>query len=110
MRATSPMLFATTANRSVDGEGVILHEGSRSPRGKRRIVCELCNYGWMSDLQDEASQLMIPMLALGPTDSRVSHTPADQAKLAAWATMTSMTAEFLPIPTPPRRTLHPSGA
>lgn len=56
-----------------------------------RRVCLKCNRGWMSDLQQSAKPFLVPMLE---GRSTVLNRKA-QKIVAAWITMTAMTAEFL---------------
>jgi hypothetical protein len=60
-----------------------------------RHVCEACNNGWMSDLQTEAKELLIPMLS----GIWIDPTPAQQLVLARWATMFTMVYEYAHPPT-----------
>ena len=57
----------------------------------RHIVCEPCNTQWMSRLQNNAKDYLIPLFKGDPT---VLGQEACSA-VAAWATMVSMTAEFM---------------
>jgi hypothetical protein len=68
-------------------------------RGKRqqslymkayRCVCAQCNNGWMSEIQDQAKNVIRPM-----TDALVTPISlADRGRLASWAAMTSITCEY----------------
>jgi hypothetical protein len=51
-----------------------------------RDVCEACNNGWMSDLENRAQPILAPMLA----DQPQVLTALDQATLATWATKTML--------------------
>lgn len=55
----------------------------------RRVVCQRCNNGWMSQLQEAAKMVIGPLLA----DQRVVLMPDAQAQIAGWLTMTSMVLE-----------------
>jgi hypothetical protein len=56
-----------------------------------RIVCERCNTGWMSRLQNNAKNRVLPLI-LG---QHISLTEADHKILAAWSMMFTMIIEFL---------------
>jgi hypothetical protein len=56
-----------------------------------RCVCEPCNNGWMSRLQEEAKPIVGPMLQ--GRSARLNR--REQAKLASWAAMMVMVAEFM---------------
>jgi len=58
---------------------------------KLRIACRSCNTGWMSRLQTKAKPHLVPMLV----GKNTSLYRAEQATLAAWATMFVMTADYL---------------
>lgn len=67
------------------------HSGSR----KLRVVCQDCNNGWLSQLEEWASKALPPMIA----GERCNLLPAGQTKLATWAVKTAMVAsEFKPRP------------
>jgi hypothetical protein len=55
-----------------------------------RCVCESCNNGWMSVLQNRIKPILVPLLNGKP----FTLTSRQQAQLAAWATMFTMVAEF----------------
>src|SRR4051794_16250232 len=56
-----------------------------------RVVCEECNSGWMSKLQDRAKPVLIPLI----NGKSASIGREAQGVLASWATMLSMTTEYL---------------
>ena len=57
----------------------------------RRIVCKPCNNTWMSRLQERARPFLVPLLR----GERCALGPEAQTAIAAWATMVTMTAEFM---------------
>jgi hypothetical protein len=91
-----------TITRMRGDETTILQANSQSVGGKRAIMCERCNTKRLGRLQDRASVVLKPMLEY-PFDKPAAPivlTETDQRVLAAWATMTAMTAGFLPLPMP----------
>jgi hypothetical protein len=64
-------------------------QGSARSR-KLRIVCKSCNGGWMSDLQQKAKPILIPLI----NGETVVLDKEKQKIIAAWATMSCMVAEF----------------
>jgi hypothetical protein len=58
---------------------------------KLRIVCEVCNNGRMSRLQNNAKARLIPLIR----GHHISLTEADHKILAAWSMMFTMVVEFL---------------
>lgn len=72
------------------------HSHSRVLQGhpisrKIKAVCEHCNTGWMSVLEDELKQ-RLTALVLG---EKLTLSCWDQRRVATWAVKTAMTAEFL---------------
>jgi hypothetical protein len=59
---------------------------------KARVVCEPCNTGWMSRLQEAAKPILIPLMTGAPITLRLKHLKL----LSRWIAMTVMTVEFLP--------------
>jgi hypothetical protein len=58
-------------------------------------VCEVCNHGWMSDLENGTKRLLVWLM-----EARSLYlSPEDQAQVALWATKTAMMLGF----THPRR-------
>ena len=58
---------------------------------KVKVVCEKCNSGWMSALEESMKPILIPLIT-----GEQTNLPFDiQFKLATWATKTSMVAEHL---------------
>lgn len=57
----------------------------------RRVVCASCNNVWMSRVQDRAKQFLIPLF----NGDRISLSKEAQIAIAAWATMVTMTAEYM---------------
>ena len=55
------------------------------------IVCERCNSEWMSQIQEKAKPHLIPLF----DGFDVTLSVAAQAAIAKWATMSTMTAEYL---------------
>ena len=61
------------------------------PRSRSlKIVCEKCNSGWMSKLQEQAKSILLPLILGQPA---VLNQNAQEC-LAAWIAMTVVTAEF----------------
>jgi hypothetical protein len=60
-------------------------------KSKIKIVCEACNNGWMSRIQQRAKPFLIPLIE-GSTS--VLGTVAQKA-IATWCVMATMTAEYL---------------
>jgi hypothetical protein len=56
----------------------------------RRIVCQTCNNGWMSQLQTSAKPLLAGMLDGEPQNLRAG----DQHTLLTWSTMTAITNQY----------------
>jgi hypothetical protein len=54
-------------------------------------VCEACNCGWMSVLENQAKQVLTPMI--GGESTRLDQ--ADQLLVATWAVKTAMVLEFI---------------
>jgi hypothetical protein len=64
---------------------------SGDPRRRRvPVVCERCNTGWMSELQQAAKPRLLPLLEGRTAFLR----PYDQKVIAAWSAMCIMTAEY----------------
>jgi hypothetical protein len=65
---------------------------SGDPKSKRlRIVCDTCNNGWMSGLQNGTKAILIPLLQ----GRQIALSEARQRQLAAWVAMTVICAEYL---------------
>ena len=58
---------------------------------KVKVVCETCNSGWMSALEEPTKPVLTPLI----TGERSDLPTKVQLTLATWATKTSMTAEHL---------------
>lgn len=58
---------------------------------KVKVVCETCNNTWLSGIQDTAKPYLLPLIKGEPTV--LGHD--GQHVVATWATMATMTAEFL---------------
>lgn len=62
------------------------------PRARRlRVVCRPCNNEWMSQLQEQAKSVLLPLIEGSRARLRRSH----QTTIASWATMFTMVAEQL---------------
>ena len=61
--------------------------------GKVKRVCEACNRGWMSDLENAVRPILEPMI-LG-LYGQVSLSPDDQGLVAFWAVKTAFMTSFL---------------
>ncbi len=75
---------------------------SGDPRSRRlRVVCESCNNGWMSQLQERIKPILVPLLKGESVRLRRSA----QIALATWSTMFAMVAEYVfpdSVVSPPR--------
>jgi hypothetical protein len=56
---------------------------------KIRVVCRNCNHGWMSDLEQAAKPILIPLIIGQPTELNAT----SEMVLARWVTMKIMVAE-----------------
>jgi len=75
-----------------DREEDVISNRTGDPHSRRiKCVCEPCNNGWMSRLQETTKSLLVPML-LGQTT--MVHREG-QLKLAAWCAMMVMVAEHI---------------
>lgn len=75
-------------------ENIYIRAGD--PLGSKvRVVCERCNNTWLSSIQRRAKPHLLPLINGEPTT--LGHDA--QHAVAAWATMATMTAEFL-LPDP----------
>ena len=63
------------------------HTGTR----KVRVVCQTCNNGWLSVLEDQTKPVLTPLI----TGKHANLTPEAQTILATWASKTVMTAEYV---------------
>lgn len=68
---------------------ISLHGGDPHSSTVRR-VCKSCNSGWMSQLQNLAKPILVPLIENG----HISLRKRDQTILAEWITMFTMVAEF----------------
>lgn len=59
--------------------------------GRLAVVCEACNTGWMSILQQEAKPILIPLIEGKP----ILLARKQKCVLAAWIAMFTMVSEFL---------------
>jgi hypothetical protein len=67
------------------------HRAGSIESRRLRIVCERCNTGWMSRLQNNAKSRLLPLIR----GQYISLTEADHKILAAWSMMFTMIIEFL---------------
>jgi hypothetical protein len=84
-----------TGLRPLPGRHVLVEPRMLFPRGHRgtrkiRNVCGTCNGGWMSRLEKLAKPSLTSLILGRP----ISLSSSDQRAIAAWAVMTSITAEF----------------
>ena len=85
VRDLTPAGLTTPAgNRRAD----VPLRGFRLPANK--MVCEECNNHWMSELQNQVKDLLIPMMA----GEAVELGPAAVATIRKWAAMTGITLEY----------------
>src|SRR5262245_51658084 len=61
----------------------------RSGQGKIKLVCQPCNNGWLSDLEDRAAALMRPLIL----DISIPLSRESQATVALWCVKTAMVNE-----------------
>jgi hypothetical protein len=61
---------------------------------KVKVVCERCNNGWMSRIENHAIPLVAPMANGVTTRLR----PREQARVAAWVALTAMVSQHLHPP------------
>lgn len=73
----------TTHERSYHAKKVAAQEA--------KVVCGDCNHGWMSDLEDEAKPILVPMI----TGNRTRLDYKAQLVIAHWAIKTAMVAESI---------------
>ena len=91
-----------TSHTQVMGEFLTFSPGSRRPpyraqthqghAGSRKIknVCQTCNNGWMSRIEEAAKDAALPLIL----DQECSLTPNHQRELARWFTLMTMMSEF----------------
>src|SRR4051794_20007268 len=73
-----------------EGQAAVVREFQLPPFDlKARVVCEPCNSGWMSQFDNEAKDILLPMLQV---HGRELHR-GGQEKLATWALMKAMVFE-----------------
>ena len=81
---------------------IVLNEDNTQTRGskkmsgdpksrKLRIVCNKCNNGWMSDLQNATKPILTPLLH----HQQITLSEQRQRQLATWVAMTVICAEYL---------------
>jgi hypothetical protein len=87
--------------RNYGAETIIVHRNrieksqkkvDGDPRSRRvKLVCKKCNTGWMSQLQERAKNILLPLMTGGTTIL------GDEAQklVAAWCAMSTMTADFI---------------
>jgi hypothetical protein len=56
-----------------------------------QIVCAKCNNEWLSQIQERAKPILIPLIQ----GASIELSEADQATIASWCAMATMTAEFI---------------
>lgn len=87
------VLFTT---RKVAGEGGEVLKTYQTKYGnvaafKLPIVCQPCNGGWMKRIEDDAAELIKPMIRGVRTELRTT----DQVKLATWAALKVLTFDLV---------------
>jgi hypothetical protein len=60
-------------------------------RSKVRVVCTRCNNGWLSEIQEAAKLILIPLIQGAVTTLGIEA----QRSVATWCAMATMTGEFL---------------
>ncbi len=81
---------AVTLYRTEDPKHIVRHRTGDPHAAKLRIVCEDCNTGWMSRLQEATKTVLVPLLE----GREVILYPKDQQLLARWCAIFVMTNEF----------------
>jgi hypothetical protein len=76
------------------GHGVLHRNGDMADQ-TLRVVCDRCNNGWMSRLQERAKPHLEPLIR----GMWVPHGASAQSVIAQWATMFTMVIEFADEPT-----------
>jgi hypothetical protein len=89
-RITSRGQQSVTLYKDREPEHTVRHRTGDPHAARLRIVCEICNTGWMSRLQEQTKAILVPMLA----GNNVTLYPKDQKLLARWIAMFVMTNEF----------------
>lgn len=69
-----------------------IRAGSSPIHSSVRVVCEQCNTDWLSKIQQEAKPHLLPLVQ-GQTNHLIG--VEAQTAIAKWATMATMTAEFI---------------
>ena len=94
---TAEHVYPAWIGRKVNVEGrILLTMGNRKVRQtpaldvKVKAVCKACNNGWLSDLEAEFSDKMLPVIG----GQEVTLDRAEQAMVAMWATKTWMLLEM----------------
>jgi hypothetical protein len=77
------------AEPSLTGPNIRTRQGDPATR-KVRKVCRPCNGGWMSRLESRAKPILVPLI-LGHSFTLAA---SDQWAIAAWAAMTTISAEM----------------
>jgi hypothetical protein len=90
--ATSRHFYQTTGFGRMR---TITHRPGSIESRRLRIVCERCNTGWMSRLQNNAKSRLLPLVR----GQYISLTEADHKILAAWSMMFTMVIEFFDLTT-----------
>lgn len=70
-------------------EPEISHRQGHSGTRKARVVCETCNNGWLSGVENRIKPILLPMIRA----HRLTVTPRMQEALAFWAVKTALVAE-----------------
>ncbi len=75
-----------------DGSAPIVQRGRGIFTRKLKIVCGVCNHGWMSGIEEAAKPLLIQMFN---AKSQIPLSPDDQLTLARWAFKTVVVARYI---------------
>jgi hypothetical protein len=86
---TTPRHFYSTSG--FGRRRTVTHRSGSIESRRMRIVCERCNTGWMSRLQNNAKGRLLPLIR----GQHISLTGTDHKILAAWSMMFTMIIEFL---------------
>jgi hypothetical protein len=81
----------TIERQAPDGSSVVVGQGDGNFISvKARCVCQRCNNGWMSDLEEHCKPLLGPMI-LG---DGIHLSRADRSDIAAWCALKAMVYEY----------------
>jgi hypothetical protein len=85
------ILAETIGAPGTPNKAQIRHRPGDPLQSNIKIVCKGCNSTWMSDIQNKAKQVLIPLIQ----GRRTTLGPAAQKAIATWCAMATMTGEYL---------------